>query len=178
MNKLHVFCGPIYLDGWINLDISGSHKTDACGDILKAEFEENSLDAIYGCHGLEHLNYPDDTVKFLELAYKWLKPGGVLRLAVPDLELAARAYMSHGDLSFLYGKDFKAYYHKDKPAERLNFFIKAWNHQICYDFDLLGSLLQDAGFKIIFRREPNESSIPDFDHDRFVSESLYVEAIK
>lgn len=176
MKMLHVGCGPIKFDGYINIDIEPSHNPDVCGDILTMDFED--IDVIYGCHFFEHLNYPTDAVKCLSLFYKWLKPGGILRLAVPNLNLAARAYCYTGDLRFLYGGDFKGYYYKDTPAERLNFFIKAWEHQMCYDYDLLKILFEEAGFKYILSRLENETVIPDFNYDRFISESLYVEALK
>lgn len=178
IKKLHIGCGPIYFDGWINMDISSVHKTDVCGDVLQTHFDDESFDAIYGCHFFEHLKYPVDAVECLNRFYRWLKPGGILRLAVPDLELAVRAYVNSGDLKFLYANDFKAYYNKDTAGERLNFFVKAFEHQHCYDYTTMGWILQDAGFKKVSKKEANESSIPGFSHDRFISESLYVEAIK
>lgn len=166
------------MDGWVNMDISDIHKTDVCADVLKVDFYENYFDAIYGCHGLEHIAYPENTVECLSRFYKWLKPNGILRLSVPDLNKAVSAYVGSGDLSRLYGKDFKGFYYKDTKAERLNFFVKEWQHTICYDFELLFLLLKDAGFSNIERMCANESAIPNFNHDRFISESLYVEAIK
>lgn len=174
--NLHIGCGPIYLDGWTNIDISEGHRTDICGDVLTMDFE--NVDVIYACHMAEHLSYPEGMVKFLSLCHKWLKEGGILRLAVPDLELGVYGYYFKKDLNFIYGNDFKAYYHKDTLCERLNFFIKAWQHQMCYDYELLSLLLADAGFKVIQKKQANESRIPNFTHDRFISESLYVECIK
>ena len=178
MDKLHAFCGPIYLDGWLNVDISIHHGTDLCADLLTVDFPENTFTAIYGCHGLEHLEYEKGVVEFLSRCHRWLKPGGILRLAVPDLELGAFGYTLKKDLNFLYGGDFKAYYYKDTLAERLNFFVKAWQHTICFDYELLSLLLADAGFTVIQKKQANESRIDGFNHDRFISESLYVEAIK
>lgn len=174
--RLHIGCGPIYLDGWTNIDISEGHRTDICGNVLEMNFEE--VDVIYLCHVFEHFLFPDEAVKALSLFHKWLKPGCILRLAVPDLELGVFGYYIKKDLNFIYGDDFKAYYHRDTLCERLNFFIKAWDHKMCYDYELLSLLLADAGFKVIQKKQANESRIPNFTHDRFISESLYVEAIK
>jgi predicted SAM-dependent methyltransferase len=176
MIKFHIGCGPCYLDGYTNIDNAPQYKTDICADVLTLDFK--GVDAIFSCHFFEHLSYPADAVKCLNLFYNWLNNGGVLRLVVPDLRLAATAYVMNEDLRFLYGNDFKGYYYKDTPAERLNFFVKAWQHQMCYDFELLSQLLSDAGFKYIQRKQPNESLIPDFSHDRYISESLYIEAQK
>lgn len=178
MNKLHIFCGPIYHEGWVNMDISPAHKTDILGDVLQTHFDDNTWDAIYGCHGLEHLRYSEDVVECLNRFYRWLKSGGILRISVPNLELAVNAYVTIGDLKFLYSPDFKGYYYKDCKAERLNFFVKAWEHTICFDFELLSSLFADAGFKNIQQKKPNESLIPGFCYDRMLSESLYIEATK
>lgn len=178
MNKGHFGCGPIYMDGWINIDIDKSHKTDICADLLQTYFNENYFDVIFSTHCFEHLAYPIDAVECLNRFYRWLKPNGILRLAVPDLDIAINAYVNGGDLRFLYSEDFKAYYHKDTKGERLNFFVKAWEHQHCYDFETMQLLLQDAGFKNIEKKEANQTSIPNFEGDRFISESLYVEAIK
>ncbi len=179
MNKLHCGAGPIHLEGWLNFDKGREHKhCEFHGDILQVHFDENYFDVIYASHFYEHLSFPYDAIECLIKFHRWLKPGGVLRLAVPDLELAVKAYLTTGDLKFLYGSDFKGYYHKDTKAERLNFFIKAWEHCFCYDYETLSGLFSDTGFKNIQRKQPNESLIPNFNHDRFISESLYIEAVK
>ncbi len=167
------------MDGWLNFDIDTRHThCEQHGDVLQTHFNENSFDAILCVHMIEHLFYPVDTVECLHKFHHWLKPNGVLRIAVPDLELATAAYSTHKNLRFLYGGDFKAYYYKDTPCERMNFFVKAWEHKICFDYELLSSLLKDAGFQTINRKQPNESSIAGFHHDIFISESLYIECIK
>lgn len=176
MKRLHVGSGKIKLDGYINIDIEPSHEPDICADVLTLDYSD--IDVIYSQHMIEHLIYPADTMRCLSLFYKWLKPGGILRISVPDLELAAKAYAEGRSLKFLYGEDFKGYYFRDTPAERLNFFVREWQHKMTFDFGLLHRLLSDVGFVNIFNREANESAITDFCHDRFISESLYVEAIK
>jgi len=179
MIKGHFGAGPIHLDGWWNIDIDRGHThCEQHGDVLQTHFDDNHFDVIYSCHFFEHLSFPVDAVECLNRFYKWLKPNGIMRMAVPDLELAAKAYVNGSDLKFLYGADFKGYYHKDLPADRLNFFVKAWEHQCCYDFQLLSSMFADAGFKNIQKKNANESLIPSFNHDRFISESLFIEAQK
>lgn len=178
MSKLHVGNGGVYLQGWINLDKHSTYQNDLCVDVLQTFFEENSFEVIYSSHFFEHLLFPIDAVEFLNRAYRWLKPDGIFRIAVPDLELAVRAYYEGRSLDFLYGKEFKGYYHKDTPAERLNFFVRSWEHQMCYDFGLMKELLMDAGFINIQKKQANETNIPNFNFDRFIPESLYVECIK
>jgi predicted SAM-dependent methyltransferase len=164
------------MNGYTKIDIEPSHEPDIVGDVLTMDFKD--VEVIYLSHSFEHFGFPHDALKALKLFYKWLKPDGILRLAVPDLELAVKAYYQGSDLGFLYGGDFKGYYYNDTPGERLNFFVKAWNHQMCYDYTTLKLLLEEAGFIRIGRRNANESLIEGFNHDRFISESLYVECIK
>lgn len=175
MQLLNIGCGPCYMDGWINIDISAAHKTDICADVLALNFD--GVDAILLTHMVEHLNLNEASEAF-GLFYKWLKPGGILRLGVPSLELAAKAYVNGSDMRFLYGANFKGYYLHDTACERFNYFMKEWEHKITYDFQQLRLMLFDAGFSIIERKEANNSAIPNFNHDRYISESLYVEAIK
>lgn len=177
MKKGHIGCGPIYLDGWVNIDISYAHKTDIRCDILNHDFGENEFDVIYLCHVFEHFSVQQGAYA-LTLFHKWLKPGGILRLAVPSLELAAQAYVGGSDMKFLYGSDFKGYYLHDTPCERFNFFMKEWEHKLTYDFPQLNLMLSNAGFRNIERKEANSTAIPGFEHDRFISESIYVECIK
>jgi predicted SAM-dependent methyltransferase len=163
------------MDGWVNIDISPTHKTDICGDVLKLDFTD--ADVIYSCHCIEHLEIADAQRAF-NLFYQWLRVGGVLRLSVPSLELATNAYVTNSDMKFLYGSNFKGYYLYDTPCERFNFFMKEWEHKCIYDFAQLGLMLSNAGFMNIGKKQPNESSIVGFNHDRFIPESLYIEVIK
>ena len=52
----------------------------------------DSVDVIFSSHMLEHL-WPDQAQFILEECHRVLKPGGALRLIVPDLEVITRAYV-------------------------------------------------------------------------------------
>lgn len=53
------------------------------GDILDAQFDSDSFDAITCFHVFEHLRYPKET---LNKIYKWLKPGGIFYTEMPNIE--------------------------------------------------------------------------------------------
>lgn len=175
MKKLHIGAGPCFMYSWVNIDVSRQYEQDIYGDILTMDF--NGVDVIYSCHVTEHFSLTD-AAKAFSLYYKWLRPSGILRLSVPSLEIAAQAYVNGSDMKFLYGADFKGYYLHDTPCERFNFFMKEWEHKLTYDFNQIHLMLSSAGFKVIEKKQPNESAIPDFNFDRFISESLYVECVK
>lgn len=54
-------------------------------------FADGSFDAVYGSHVLEHLE-PAAAKVLLRDCFRILKPGGIVRIAVPDLESIARLY--------------------------------------------------------------------------------------
>lgn len=103
--KLHLGCGDRHIDGFINIDARRSEATDIVGDITRLRersFENGSVDLIYACHILEHFDkheYP----KILEDWYALLKPGGILRLSVPDFDMVLDHYTEHRDITKLYG---------------------------------------------------------------------------
>lgn len=57
-------------------------------------FQSNSVDAVYHSHLLEHLDL-NTAKEFLSEVRRVLKPGGIHRIVVPDLEKACTNYLSH-----------------------------------------------------------------------------------
>lgn len=113
-------CAP----GWNNVDFGwlirlGRHRTLCAllrragllsearyGRILKLDpnailwdlrkgipFADATFDAVYHCHVLEHIDR-EDAPAFLRECLRVLRPGGVLRVVVPDLEALARNYLA------------------------------------------------------------------------------------
>src|SRR5215470_9689688 len=67
------------------------------GDIVSGlPIESGSCSGVYASHVLEHLSRNDIDAALAE-TYRILKPGGIFRLVVPDLELAAREYLQSVD---------------------------------------------------------------------------------
>jgi predicted SAM-dependent methyltransferase len=58
--------------------------------------EEGSVDAVYHSHTLEHIDR-DDVPGFMAEILRVLKPGGIHRIVVPDLEAPVRAYLKDLD---------------------------------------------------------------------------------
>lgn len=184
MTKLHLGCGPIHIDGWINVDKESCHKTDIQADYLdilkriEPVFDVEATDLIYSCHSIEHLEWPTGVVKFFDVAHTLLKPGGTLRIVVPDLMKVAKLYVAGDDLKGIYGPDF----HIDGPdcaATRFMAFARGWEHTVLFDENLLRILATEAGF-VNFRVMPfGESEVPELNGlDRFASESLSAEMDK
>ena len=57
-------------------------------------FPDESVDAVYHSHLLEHLDR-DVALKFLGEIHRVLKPGGIHRIVIPDMEALSRTYLEH-----------------------------------------------------------------------------------
>jgi SAM-dependent methyltransferase len=92
MTKLHVCCGGVRLDGYINVDKypfeAGDDSRSGCvadllADVFDLPFAKGSVDEIVLVHGLEHFTRYDGE-RLLGLFADLLAPGGVLYLEMPS----------------------------------------------------------------------------------------------
>jgi predicted SAM-dependent methyltransferase len=93
MNYLNLGCGRRFAPGWTNVDFTATGEGVIAHDLTEGiPFPEGSFDGVYHSHVVEHL--PKSCVlPFLQECYRVLRPQGVLRIAVPDLEQLARTYL-------------------------------------------------------------------------------------
>lgn len=91
--KLHLGCGVKQLPGWVHVDALPYAHLDHVGPVQNLDFaQDESVDLIYACHVLEHFGRNE----YRDVLLEWrrvLKPGGVLRLAVPDFAACAALYV-------------------------------------------------------------------------------------
>lgn len=78
---LNIGGGRYNLPGHVNVDIKNGH------DARKLEYPDNSIDEVYASHVLEHFG-ADETELILKEWVRVLKPGGLIRIAVPDMRKA------------------------------------------------------------------------------------------
>jgi SAM-dependent methyltransferase len=129
-------------------------------------FDDNVVDYVYSSHLLEHL-HRDDAVSLLRDVHRILKPGGVVRICVPDLAHALGLYNAGKKEASL------EYFFSPTRAGTLN------RHQYMYDAELLAAALRSGGFADIERRAFREGDIPDLPElDNRPEETLYMEARK
>jgi SAM-dependent methyltransferase len=103
--RLNWGCGDHTATGWINSDIKDDPHVDLVCDILEGlPLEGDSVDYAVSVHALPELPYPDIVPALGEL-WRVLKPGGVLRLVLPDLRNAIRAYTLGQDDYFQVSED-------------------------------------------------------------------------
>ena len=177
---LNIGCGSNYIQGMVNIDANIFRKKDLWLDItLGLPFADKSIRGIYTSHMLEHLRV-ENLQKFLGECFRVLLPGGVMRISVPSLEYAIKAY-SDKDLTRL-----GEWPHKfESVGGRFNNFMLCDNqHFVMLDFGFLKELLIKAGFKHVEKVNPSQSNLFSQEElKREMSEnrkesSLYVEAYK
>lgn len=157
--KVHVGCGKVRLEGWINLD---GDKTLSAPDLIWGlsnglPFEDDSCSFVYSEHVLEHLPV-ELGVRFLRECKRILEPGGVVRIAMPSLDMLikmscngnwrAQDWLQWPENQFIKSR-----------AEMLNIVFRSWGHQWLYDREELHRRLGEAGFSSIKDVAYHESSI-------------------
>jgi predicted SAM-dependent methyltransferase len=142
MLKLHLGCGDKHIDGYVNIDIRPMETVDKVDNIkYLRSFKKDSVDVIYSASVLERR------------WYEILKPGGILRLGVPDFEAIVKYYLETGELD-----DIMGLLYGGQDYEQ-NF------HYACWDFYKLQKDLYEVGFKNMKRydwRDTEHSNIDDF----------------
>lgn len=178
MIKINLGCGERPIKGFLNVDarkIKGIEFPNTRIENMPC-FKNDYADHIYACHVLEHL---PRTMTFRVLC-EWnrvLKPGGTLRLAVPDWDATVRYYRKTGDmenvLNWVYGG-------REHPEN--------WHYRI-FNFSSLKTLLWESGFKRIKRYDWrtteharhddfSKAYLPHMDVKRGILMSLNVECVK
>ncbi|MEX2449250.1 MAG: methyltransferase domain-containing protein [Rhodospirillales bacterium] len=183
-------CGLGCPEGWLNFDSSPTLRLERLpliggaiakravgfpagvryGDILKGlPVAPGAVDGLYASHVLEHLSF-EDGLAALRQSFRLLKPGGVFRIVVPDLESRARYYVARRDAgdaqanaAFLDGTllGFR------RRARGLSGVLRAMfgssAHLWMWDAAALEAALKEAGFTAIRRCAFRDSGDPMFD---------------
>jgi predicted SAM-dependent methyltransferase len=165
---LHVGCGTIYKDGWVNVDLAGT-RVDLPWDLARPlPFKPGTVDAIFHEHLLEHLTY-EQGVELHRRCLRLLKPGGVLRIGVPDAGVVLQGYAmaSPGDAGPW-----------PTPLARVASLTYDSGHKSMYDAETLELSCMSAGFVragVCAFGEGELQPSPDSPERR--DYTLYVEAI-
>ena len=175
IRRLHWGCGDVTPPDWINSDLRPGPGIDVAGDILDGlPLEGDSIDYISSQHALPELKIYDQVAALRELR-RVLKPGGVLRLCLPDLDLAIDAYRS--------GR--RDYFHVwDWETLSGNFITHVlwYNYtHTPFTYGFAVELLHKAGFGDVKRVAYCETASPYpeiVELDGREQESFYVEAFK
>jgi predicted SAM-dependent methyltransferase len=142
---------------------------------------KESCDVIYSSHMLEHLDR-NGADRFLKEAFRMLRPGGIIRLAVPDIKKFVAQYTELGDADVFIETTHLCVPRPTSFAQKLKLLLVGTrHHQWMYDGDSLSRLLHKRGFIESEIMPAGKTSIPDpepLDLQERSSQSVYVEAKK
>lgn len=183
ITKLHIGCGTNYFDGWINIDNNSDNnilRLDLNLDLRNPlPFKDDSVDFIFNEHFLEHLTVQEGLRAIMDFK-RVLKPGGVLRIAMPDLVGVINLYTDKDAMknSAEFFQKFGLGFVKTR-AEMINMNFRWWGHQWLYDWEELERRLQESGFTQIKQCQLRQSDNPELVNLETRNEStLIAEATK
>lgn len=128
---------------------------------------DSSVDILYSSHFIEHL-FRNDAINLLKESFRVLKPKGILRVSIPDLEYAISLY-SDGEKE----KMLSAYFFVDDDD---SYYAR---HKYMYDYSMILGILKNIGFKDVYRCDYQQGQALDLNLlDNRPDESLFVEAIR
>ena len=141
---LHLGCGPRYLSGWVNVDISaGNPMPDILLDLERGiPLPDDTVDYIYSEDFIEHVDFEKGCYLLSECA-RVLKIGGVLRILTPNLLTFTLAYINRSERDLTWYRDN---YGCSTFAEMLNAGMRVEGHRFLYDEETLTKVLAESGF--------------------------------
>jgi predicted SAM-dependent methyltransferase len=155
--QVNIGAGRKPVEGWINTDVvwQGKVYLDAT---RPWPIPAGSVHFVYADNVIEHVTLAQGREVFRH-TYDALAPGGVFRLATPDVEAVARQYLENGELARLgmernreRGRDFTY------PVELLRQVYVGAQHYLgfIYDYAAISAEMEKAGF--VVKRVPAGAS--------------------
>ena len=173
--KLHFGSGPRILPGWVNIDGWFFPGIDLAADLRqRLPFANATCELIFTEHVFEHID-TEFRLAVLHEFFRVLRPGGTLRIVVPDCEQFVQAYTRRDMAWFETVLGVSA-----SAAEGLNKVFTMHTHRFIDDWESLSATLRGVGFSAVERSSLNASAIPELRIDTEEPSralcSLYVEA--
>jgi predicted SAM-dependent methyltransferase len=184
MLKLNLGCGPQVVNGWVNVDYALGARLAAIPVLSSAlrhtkvfrvdwdpnirihdltkplPWEDGTVDACYSSHTVEHMSR-DQGAALVREAYRVLKPGGVLRIVVPDLVPIVDRYRNGEMPADRVVEQLGVLYGTDKHGLRRTLApLIEFPHKCMYDTAAMIRLLESAGF-VARARPAFDSEIDD-----------------
>jgi predicted SAM-dependent methyltransferase len=151
------------LDGWLNTDFEPWCEGVFHLDMRNAlPFPDSVLDVAASEHCFEHFSYDEGKRIALEL-FRCLKPGGLLRMSMPDLD----RYIALWNESLTpeqigYMRAYVGIEHAGDPVSpcmTLNLAMRSFGHKFIYDRPTIKDLLSKAGFVDVRFATPGDRSV-------------------
>ena len=163
--KLHLGCGPVKLDGYLNVDgeYCAGDPNIVIHNITEAyPIPNNSVDEILSIHVIEHIEHRKVLPMFVEW-HRILKPGARVILEWPDLLKACEFIAANPEslisddnrvlkrsIYTIYGRDYKN---------------QVMRHVYGYSIASMSKLLMESGFStvrpedVLYSKTPSDSRV-------------------
>ena len=214
--QLNLGCGSVRPNGWINTDSSlnaNLQRIPVLKNLVTSYFKTvkydssnfrymnlnsrwkyspGSVSIVYASHLFEHLTIRSADLMLNE-SFRCLKPGGVIRIVVPDLYKISKRYVTEFEKGNRNASEYAMWainMHREGQYKNLNFFKRLFfewqgyphQHKFMYDEFSLTKKLTEAGFTDILSLEYGRSqylpNISDVEGDKESYLSVYLEARK
>ena len=129
-------------------------------------FADGSVEAIFSSHVFEHL-FRGEVASLIAECFRVLKPGGIIRVVVPDLERVVALFDSENPRSFI-----REIYEISVRAQVKN------AHHCGFTGPLLSELFKKSGYSEVAVLDFGVGQCPDIVHLDNRPSSLFFEAIK
>jgi SAM-dependent methyltransferase len=203
--KLNLGCGERVVPGWTNVDYAiGARlarlrfvgpalsklkilRTTWPSDIFIHDlrsgipFADESIDVVYSSHFLEHLSRQEGA-QLLRDCRRVLKPGGILRIVVPDLAAIVEKYLSKELKAERFCEELGVLSADNRDSKIKSLFAPfvRFPHQCMYDEAALLLLFNQIGIAAAPRRafESAIGNIAEIEIEARTIEAVIVEGIK
>jgi len=138
---------------WVHIDAGDYDHLNYDSIFDLNQFEDNTVDLIYASHVVEYFDRQQVTNLFAEWR-RVLRPGGVLRLAVPNFYEISRLY-SQGTYPL---DSFTGLLYGRMPMGKETIY-----HRTVYDFSSLKRVLEDSSFSNVRMYDWRETEHAIFD---------------
>ena len=151
MRKIQFACGGCRIEGFENYDMD----VDITKPLPRDRFPDGSVDLIVCEMGLEHIA-PREAWSFLDECLRVLKPGGLIRITIPDFSLSWR--LKDPDYARVNGGVTGASTWK----EHLRSILFCHGHAGLWNSQLLQDVMEAIGFRDCRQHRAGESQRPEF----------------
>lgn len=135
--KIHLGCGKRYIPGFVHIDLDPHPHIDHLRDVRDLScIDSNVAELVYACQVLEYF----DRVEVGDVLKEWrrvLKPGGTLRLSVPNFATLSKLYQAGFSIDYVLGSLYGRWAQGDRVVY----------HRTTYDEPSLKKVLEANGFR-------------------------------
>ena len=156
--RIHLGCWKRHLPGFVHVDLCDFPHIDYRHDIGSLPmFADGSAELVYASHCLEYF----DREQAREVLREWgrvLRPGGILRVAVPDFPALVKVYEATGDIQRILGPLYGRMEIQEGEGRP-----RCLYHKTVYDFRSLEQVLLECGYFNVSRYDWRQTLHKDFD---------------